>query len=306
MLAQSLRLAVAERLERGASPTALGSMLARQWARRARLERPLRAAIPSLCVGGATLGGSGKTPLAIACARHLASLGHRVALVGHAYGASPPRAPRRVLADDDPKLVGDEALECARALDGVATVLVARRKQDALDEAARIADVVVLDGPLQLAPARATLSLLAVDARAPWGSGACPPLGDLRAPREALLAATDEVVSVAGSSRGVVHRGELLRWDEIAARRVGLVTGIARPGRVTELMCAHGVVPRCAVSFADHGALILRTQNAHRVELWLTTQKDHARGADFPAIDYYLDLPDSTAQRLTSRFPFRF
>jgi len=297
-----LRLAIARRLERGAPVSALGELFARGWAKHAKLARPLTSAIPALSIGGATLGGSGKTPLAIACARRLAAMGHRVALVGHAYGASPPRTPRRVRPNDDPEIVGDEAIECARAV-SEAEVLVARSKQDALDEAARAADVVVLDGPLQLAPRRATLSLLAVDAREPWGSGACPPLGDLRAPREALLAATDHVARVAGTSRGVIDGGRLVLWEELRALRIGLVTGVARPSRVHAFLHDHGIVPTCAVSFADHGAFHLPKAD---VDLWITTPKDHARGAHHAFIDYHLDLPESVAKLLAARFPFRF
>ena len=297
-----LRLAIARRLERGAPPSPLGDFLARGWAKRAKLARPLTSAIPALCVGGATLGGSGKTPLAIVCARRLAAMGHRVALVGHAYGASPPHSPRRVRPNDDPEIVGDEAIECARAVPEVA-VLVARKKQTAIDEAAHIADVIVLDGPLQLAPRRATLSLLALDAREPWGSGACPPLGDLRAPKESLLASTDRVIEVACSSRGVIDRDRLVRWEELRDLRIGLVTGIARPSRVHALLREHGVVPTCAVSFADHAAFHLPRAD---VDLWITTPKDHARGAHHAVIDYHLDLPESVAELLAARFPFRF
>jgi tetraacyldisaccharide 4'-kinase len=301
-----LRLAIARTLERGLPASTLGALLARGWARRTKLARPLKSALPTLCIGGATLGGSGKTPLAIACARHLASLGHRVALVGHAYRASPARQPRRVRSDDDARVVGDEALECARALASDATVIVARKKQDALDEATRIADVVVLDGPLQLHPPRATLSLLAIDAREPWGSGACPPLGDLRAPKDALVAASDAVVRVACDSRGVLDRGQLIPWKDLRSHRVGLVTGVARPSRVTSFLRERGVVPTCTVRFADHATFEL--PKADDVDAWITTPKDHARGIATGAsvIEYHLDLPQSVARLLETRFPHAF
>jgi tetraacyldisaccharide 4'-kinase len=316
-----LRLAIQRRLERG-QPVPLGGVLASGWARLARVERPLSSDAPVLCVGGSTLGGSGKTPLAVACARFLSERGARVALVAHGYRASPPREPRRVSKADDVARVGDEALECARALEDVATVWIARRRQDALDAAAASADVVVLDGPLQLAPRRATLSLLAVDEADPWGSGACPPLGDLRAPKDALLAATDQVVPVRASSRGArlggsgARSGTWMGWGALAKRRVGLATGVARPRRVVDFLRRHGVTPHCVVTVADHAPLrIPRWQN---VDLWLTTEKDAAkiRPTDEPAgrapraevavLDYYLNLPVSVRNMLAARFPFRF
>jgi tetraacyldisaccharide 4'-kinase len=305
-----LRHAIQRRLERGAPPAPSAAWLARGWSRLARLERRLSCSLPVVCVGGATLGGSGKTPLAIACARFLAERGVRVALVGHAYRARPPKAPRRVTLGDDPAVVGDEALECARALEDLAPrafVLVARRRQDALDAAAGLADVVVLDGPLQLAPRRAALSLLAVDAAAPWGSGACPPLGDLRASEEALLAASDHVVVVGGRSAGARLGGELIPMAALRSVRVGLVTGVARPSRVEAFLVARGVTPRAVVTVADHAPLPRRLAPAE-VDVWLTTPKDAARGApaDVAVLDYHLDLPESAKGLLVTRFPFRF
>jgi len=291
-------------LERGGLRNAASAaLLARGWGRLARVETPLTFRAPVLCVGGATLGGSGKTPLAIACARFLAERGRRVVLVSHAYRASPPRAPRRVDAADDATVVGDEAVECARALGPLADVLVAARRQDAVDAAAD-ADVVVLDGPLQLAPRRATLSLLAVDADEPWGSGACPPAGDLRARKAALLRAADRVVSVRGASRGAFVRGELVPFEALRAARVGLATGIARPGRVLRLLERHGVKPELVVESADHAPLSLPRA---RDLLWLLTPKDAARSSfDGGVLEYHLDLPPWLRNELTARFPFRF
>lgn len=301
----SLRASVQRTLERGLLRDAPGTaLLARGWGRWAQVERPLAARVPVLCVGGATLGGSGKTPLALACARALAEHGRRVTLVSHAYRASPPASPRRVAPDDDPAVVGDEALECARALGSTVTVLVARRREDAV-EAAAAADVLVLDGPLQLAPRRATLSLLAVDADDPWGSGACPPAGDLRAPRQALVAAADLVVPVRGTSRGAFVSGALVPFEALQTIDVGLATGIARPSRVLRLLAAHGVRPRVVLEHADHARLRLRRRSGL---LWLVTAKDAAREArtDLGVLDYHLDLPPSLRKELLDRFPFRF
>ncbi len=268
-----------------------------------------------LCVGGATLGGSGRTPLAIACARALAARSLRVVLVGHAYGAH-PRQPRVVQPGDDARLVGDEALECAHALLPIGVrVIVAPHRQDAID-AAHDADVIVLDGPLQLEPRRATLSLLSVSAEAPWGSGACPPLGDLRATRGALEGAADRTLVIGTDvpvrSDGVwLGSDELLPWKSLCGVRVGLATGIGRPERVEALVRNHGVVPTRVVRVANHARLDL---DAHpSVELWLVTGKDHQRrggwgtgGVKTARIDYHLDLPPFVNELLTSRFSVRF
>lgn len=254
-----------------------------------------RGACAVVCVGGATLGGSGKTPVAIACARALAESGARVALVGHAHRARPCRA-RRVRLEDSVLAVGDEALLAARALAGVADVVVAESRARALELACAGADVVVLDGPLQLEP-RAALSILAVDARAPWGAGRLLPRGDLRAPPRALLSAADLVVAVGDADapaptvargrpthRASYGRPELWRGgarhdpSALAGARIGLVTALARPDRV-ERQCARlGLVPEVVVRAPDHGpssrrSVLAATARERNIDAWITTEK---------------------------------
>ena len=220
---------------------------------------PSRAAV--VTVGGSTLGGSGKTRLALGCVRELAAEGVRVALVGHAYRARPSRA-RVVTATDALAEVGDEALACARELDGVAPVIVAPTRQAAVDLAAELADVIVVDGPLQTAPVRAHLALLAVDADAPWGSGRVVPAGDLRAPRGALLANADRVVPVAA---GPV---------EVPFRRFALFTALARPER---LVRALATPPAQIISVPDHGPAVSAAREVAcwegAIDGWVATSK---------------------------------
>lgn len=250
---------------------AVGAMLARGIARPLAVPVGLRV----ITVGGATLGGSGKTRVAVSVARVLADAGACVVLVGHAYRAAPRRA-RVVPANGDARVllaaVGDEALASATDLGTRARVVVAPSRQEAIDFAASLVprpDVVVLDGPLQLAPVRASLALLAVDAVAPWGADALPPAGDRRAPREALLAAADHVVPVTAMPPAAALAG-------LRDRRVGLFTALARPERLREGLTQAGVAPLSWVRAPDHGPLdaTLVTRLRHGpVDLWLATGK---------------------------------
>ncbi len=308
---------VARALEEGWLNGPVSRLAGDAWGRvaAARLVKPLawRDGARVVAIGGATLGGSGKTPLAIACARALAEDGARVALVGHAYGARPER-PRVVRALDDVREVGDEALVCARALAGVgALVVVAPARQAALDLALALADVAILDGVHQTAP-RAALALLAVDADAPWGAGACPPRGDLRAPRRALVAAADLVVPVRGVSRGAFVDGALVGWDALRGLRLGLVTALARPGRVVRQLAAEGVHPAALRTFSDHRTPRLSPAEhaASGVDVWLTTEKCRASfRASFPdariplaVLDHQVRLPPACRLTLTRLGPY--
>jgi tetraacyldisaccharide 4'-kinase len=296
---------------------------------------PVPAGQPVVAVGGATLGGSGKTPLAIACAVELARAGARVALVGHAYRASPGAA-RIVRPDDALVEVGDEALVAARALEGCGgQVVVAPSRAGAIQLASRVADVLVIDGVAQTAPVRAALALLAVDAAQPWGRrAALPPRGELRAPRALLVEACDAVVGVGEvrdpadaaffevrgrnmwparvESRGAwVDGGTLLTWEALRGARVGLLAALGRPERVLRGLQQRGVEPRALVRARDHGPFGPRARRdaavamrEHAIDLWLATPKCvlHASrglpGLPVAVLDHALVLPAGLRNRL--------
>ncbi len=245
----SVRHRIARALERGLP---VAAPLAIAWAPLAALglTRPLRRPmrnghpIPIVCVGGATLGGSGKTRLALACARALRGLGADVVLVGHAYRASVATA-RVVPRDGALATFGDEALVCARSFDG--EVITGPSRQAAVDLAGERANVIVLDGPLRVSGPR-VLSILAVDEETPWGSGAVVPAGDLRATREALLRVADHVVPVSATPT-------LPPLGAAAGAASGLFTAIARPERLLAALARLGIHPAPVVSVADHGPL---------------------------------------------------
>lgn len=282
------------------------------------LRLPVRApgepALAVITVGGATLGGSGKTRVALACAQLLAERGANVVLIGHAYRAAPSRA-RVVLATDALAEVGDEALLCARALaSGAAAerarVVVGPTRQAAIDHAASLvprARVIVIDGPLQLAPAKASLALLAVDAESPWGAGALPPAGDLRAPREALLEAADRLVEVGATPAGARLDGRTVALGDLAelarkGARIGLFTAMARPARLLRSLAGAGVPPAIVVQAPDHGPLTPAVARAlSSADLWLATAKCalHLEGLE-PAVrvailDGRIELPPALA-----------
>jgi tetraacyldisaccharide-1-P 4'-kinase len=207
-----------------------------------------------------------------------------VVFVGHAYRANPGERARIVRGDDALEEVGDEALVAAQELhDAKVPVVVGRSRQLAVTFAARLADVVVVDGLLQSSP-RATLALLAVDAREPWGRAqAMPPCGDLRAPMAALLSAADRIVRIGdgpsscdahADSSGAWVGGHLLTWDNLAKLRVGLVTALARPDRIRRSLERRGVRPVAFVAARDHSPIEARAlQAAPPVDLWIATRK---------------------------------
>ncbi len=307
---------VARALEKGDLTRTFATLgLARAWGAVSSrsVVRPLDfpTHVHALVIGGATLGGSGKTPLAVACALEYAARGERVALIGHAYRARPGAA--RVVRVDDPiGEVGDEeALVCARALAATdASVVVAPTRQSAIDLAAKFADRLIVDGVAQTAPRRADVALLAVDASEPWGAAAVPPLGDLRAPKQALLDVCDAVVAVVDplatrsrllgarivdiASAGVRRGPEVVSWGALRGLDVGLVTALARSDRVVRFLALRGIVPRRIVSGRRDHVLprLPHTASTPRIDLWLASAKCRAHlpstlnGTPVATIDY--------------------
>jgi tetraacyldisaccharide-1-P 4'-kinase len=256
--------------------------------------------------------------------------------VSHAYRAS-PRAARVVSPDEDGACAvrdaGDEALLAARALRDLgarAVVVVAPSRAEGIAFACACADAVVVDGALQFAPRRASLSLLAVDGEAPWGAGHAPPRGDLRASPASLLAACDHVVRVVDSSahadahahahahadahgdlfatvasRGALVADELVPWAHLASLRVHLFAGVARPDRVVRFLARRGVHPVRVTRAADHVRLSARAAarlalGAHDVLLATPKCSVALRAAGVPhaIADYALTLSPSLAARV--------
>jgi tetraacyldisaccharide-1-P 4'-kinase len=189
--------------------------------------------------------------------------------------------------------MGDEALELCRALPSV-PVYVGGSKQRAIELAARAADVVIVDALLQTAPERLALSLLVLDGDKPWGTGACPPRGDLRARPDRLLRAADMLL-VEGSlakledvalppmrlsfARRLIAvelpNGERHPISWLSDKALGLLTTLARPERLRVRLGEHGIHPVVQRSGPDHGPLTERRGRhaARGIEAWLTTAK---------------------------------
>jgi tetraacyldisaccharide 4'-kinase len=316
-------------LEEGTFRSALSFALSSEWARHARVARPLRLpeGVAVVGVGGPTLGGSYKTPLVLALSRAAAARGVRVAVVAHGYGGA-AHAARRVRGTDAASDVGDDALWLARELEGMGVPVVVGPREGALGLAASLAPCVVVDALLQAAPVRLALSVLALDERAPFGAGRCPPAGDLRASRQALLDAADVIAVVrpprapGGDGQGAhlaSFDGEIFTQDAerekaLPRRPVELVeTSLVARDRETGRE-----VPLASVAAARVG-LVLAIARPRRVEESLATHgirpvrvrsfADHAipRPPAFrgrlarPPVDLWLTTP-KCATKLGPRF----
>ena len=252
------RRALAHALEAGAGgPRALAPVYAWLSTRGEILAPPTGTLV--VPVRGATLGGSWKTPVAIAVTRALHARGVRAGLGMHAYGGSLQDA-RAVYPEDDVRAVGDEALVAARSLDPAIPVVAGNRQNAVAALLARDARILVLDGHARR-PASSHAAILALDADAPYGSRELVPRGDLRAEPRALLrdarwvlavhdALRDSSVSIAGARSCAF---DLVVPPALARARVAVVTAVARPARFLAALSRRGVRVVGHVALADHG-----------------------------------------------------
>ncbi|HEV2956521.1 MAG TPA: tetraacyldisaccharide 4'-kinase [Xanthobacteraceae bacterium] len=254
-----------------------------------------RAGVPVLCVGDPTVGGSGKTPTALALARLLIDAGERPFLLARGYGgklAGPVRVdPAHHRAED----VGDEPLLLARC---APTIIARERVAGARVARAAGASVIVLDDGFQNPSLAKDLSILVIDGRRGIGNGLVFPAGPLRAPlaaqidraQAALLIGDGPAASVAADveARGLaVFRGRLVPDAASLAALTGgralAFAGIGDPEKFFATMTDAGVDVAIRRGFPDHhrftaedAAALLAEADQANLSL-VTTEKDFVR-----------------------------
>ena len=150
----------------------------RRGAYRVGLLASQRLPVPVIVVGNLTVGGTGKTPLVIWLARHLAARGWRPGVVSRGYGAR-VEGSVPISADTDPALAGDEPVLVAQRA-GCRVVVDRDRARGARLLAQGGCDVVIADDGLQHYRLRRDVEVCVVDGVRRFGNGFLLPAGPLR------------------------------------------------------------------------------------------------------------------------------
>ncbi len=250
--------------------------------------RPYRARAKVVCVGNLTVGGTGKTPIAIAIARLLSLRGSKTIFLSRGYGGK-ERGPTFVnLAHNKRELVGQATILLA----GSAATIVARDRKagaELADEAH--ADVIIMDDGHQNFALEKDLSLVVVDAQSGFGNGHILPAGPLRESISQGLARADAVILTGDGDpdlrkfKGPAMRAHFAPASEtnLRGQRVVAFAGTGRPEKFFDTLKSLGAEFVEATPFEDHheytAAEIARLKaKAHNSgALLITTEKDFAR-----------------------------
>jgi tetraacyldisaccharide 4'-kinase len=156
---------------------------------------PMVAPAPVVCVGSVLVGGSGKTPVALALGQRLAAQRPSLAVhyLSRGYGGTAAGPLRVQPGMHEAAEVGDEPLLLAV----VAPTWVGRRRSDSATAAcASGAQLLIMDDGLQHPLLHRDLSLLCVDRAYLLGNGRVLPAGPLREPAARGYAKADAVVAL--------------------------------------------------------------------------------------------------------------
>ncbi len=256
-----------------------------------RLRAPRwRAPVPVLCCGNATVGGSGKTTLALDLGRRLGD--HRPAFLLRGYGGAVAGG-HPVNAADDAALVGDEAVLLAAVAPTFVGADRAAAARAAITAGARL---LILDDGLQNPALVHDFAFLVLDGSAGFGNCRVLPAGPLREPVGAAAGRVQAAVLIGADRTGAlallppslpVLRAHLnQRREDIAdlgGQPVLAFAGIGRPEKFFTSLAEAGVDVAATASFPDHhryrerelARLVARAEAQHL--LLVTTPKDAVR-----------------------------
>jgi tetraacyldisaccharide 4'-kinase len=250
---------------------------------------PIKASVPVICIGNLTVGGTGKTPVAIAVAERIKAMGLKPGFLTRGYGAQ-VKGPMAV----DPSLdraedVGDEPLLLAAH---AMTVCSPDRPAGARLLASKRAQAVVMDDGFQNPTLAKDLSLVVVDAERGFGNGEVIPAGPLRERVADGLARAQGVILMGDGEVELpialpVFRAKFVPIEEDAAavrgQKVAAFAGIAMPDKFFATLANLGATLALARSFPDHHPykddelieLFNRAASAEAIPV--TTEKDWVR-----------------------------
>jgi tetraacyldisaccharide 4'-kinase len=277
--------------------------------------------IPIIIVGNIRVGGTGKTPIVIALAEVLSSLGWKPGIISRGYGAHTASSPTQVNSQSNAALVGDEPVLIAQRTRDRFPIWVCPKRKDsiaAMLSKDKSVDVIISDDGLQHTglvrwPAREggrDIEFVVRDQRGE-GNGFLIPAGPLREPasrgRDATLITglrshtktsngqplNEEISGVRTFHlTGILDKAYQLTQPsyskslkEIAAdfssEQITSIAGIGNPRRFFDDLAEHGIKGRC-IPLPDHAHFDLNFFKSIASPCILITEKDAVKCTNIP------------------------
>lgn len=242
----------------------------RRWLFRCGVLTSVTIDCPVIVIGNITVGGTGKTPLVIWLANHLAAQGHRVGVITRGYGGKNKTWPQAVLASSDPQLLGDEAVLIAQQTQ--ALVFAGPDRVAAAQQALSAgATLIISDDGLQHYRLQRDVELAVVDASRLFGNGHLLPAGPLREPIKRLASVDLVLVNQRTNTRPTfaylsagyrvgltqlrsLQSSELRLLETLQGQQVHVVTGIGNPEGFLNALRQHGIRLDARI-LSDHAPL---------------------------------------------------
>lgn len=268
-------------------------------------------------IGNIVVGGTGKTPTAIAVAEAFRDAGRRSAILLRGYRSSID-ADWAVVSDGDKILLslqqaGDEAFMIAKELPGIPVLIGKERYRTGIEAVKRWGvDVVILDDGFQHRKLEHDIDIVVIDVTCPFGTGGLLPRGTLREPRRGLRRAdlilitrADQVVDCRDLREEIgryapnvpimesihapeclyqIGTRELIGLEFLENKSVLAVCGIGNPESFAETLSSLNVSRVELLAFDDHCQYdetavkkIFERQTESNSEIIVATKKDEQK-----------------------------
>ncbi len=276
-----------------------------------RRVRPVTLPIPVICVGNLTVGGAGKTPVAMHIGGILKKKNINAFFISRGYGGS-QKSPLRVdIEKHDAKLVGDEPLLLARILPTIVGSNRVHAAQLAIEQGA---ETIIMDDGFQNPSLVKDLSLIVVDRRLSFGNERILPAGPLREKVASGLKRANAIVIINPANfmpTSLPNIPFLLARSHPAPSMLSLkgkkiiaFCGIAVPAKFYYMLKNSGAEIIEKISFPDHYYYkqkdidSLRKKAVEQNSILVTTSKDAARLAK----DFSQEIQDIIVAEMSLAF----
>lgn len=254
------------------------------------LTTPYTTNVPVICIGNATMGGSGKTPVAISIAQFLIKTKKKVVFLSKGYGGDITSATLVNTEKHSAQDVGDEPL----LLSHIAPVIIAKNRIEGMKLAeSQNPDMIIMDDGLQNPTIHKHLSCLVVDYKYGFGNKRTFPSGPLRESIASAIGKTDAVIMIGNkpdeqfqhTQNKPTLTAHIRPVDPLPSKGQNIIAfaGIGRPDKFFDMLKQNGYDLKEKIYFPDHYAYNAADENklialaSKHNAIMLTTEKDYVK-----------------------------